>query len=393
MKPIKIKVKPEDFIVEEITDVPCVAYGAYGLYRLTKKNRNTVELLREVSSKLGISFADCSFGGRKDKYALTTQYVTFKGKKPLALKEKDYSLTWVGYLARPMGPDLIIGNNFKVVVRDLLPQEAFAALQQVKVSQKAGFVNYFDDQRFGSFYPDAGFLAQKLLKKQYNGALKIYLAHANPQESALQKAHKKFFFEHWRDWDTCLTHAKSEFEKNAFAFLCKNPTAFLNLLQKIPKDEMSLFFSAYQSYLFNEVLRRLVGVCAHKPLRVYKGIAGDYYFYDNLKESQSGYFETLTLATASAKAKMPESVSQDIYEEVLKENSIKPPLFNMRTLRQAFFKSTLRAALVKPSAFSCELFDDELYKNKQKLLLTFTLPRGSYATMFLKRIFSSVINV
>ncbi|MDD5583718.1 MAG: hypothetical protein PHV55_01500 [Candidatus Omnitrophica bacterium] len=103
------------------------------------------------------------------------------------------------------------------------------------------------------------------------------------------------------------------------------------------------------------MLRRLAGICAQKPLRVYKGIAGDCYFYDHLKESQSGCFETLALATASAKAKMPESVSQGIYEEILKENSIKPPLFNLRTLRQAFLDRHCALPWLSPAHFQARL--------------------------------------
>jgi tRNA pseudouridine13 synthase len=390
MKPIKIKVKPEDFIVEEIADVPLIKHAAYGLYRLTKRNHNTVELLRQISLKTGIPFRNCSFGGRKDKYALTTQYVSFKSTENLTLEEKDYSLTRVGYLNRPMGPDLISGNKFQIVVRDLSSEEASSAIREAQRGQQSSFANYFDDQRFGSFYPGVGFLAEKVLKKQYNGALKIYLAHSQPKESALQKAHKKFFFEHWKDWNVCLAHAQGQFEKKAFVFLCKNPTAYLSLLQKIPKEEMSLFFSAYQSYLWNEVLRSVIGICAQKPLRVYKGIAGDYYFYDSIQELYAGYLEAFLLPTASAKAKMPQSFLEGIYKEVLQGQLIKPSMFNMRTLRQAFFKSTLRPAVVRPYEFSCAISNDELYQEKKKILFKFILARGSYATMFLKRVFSAV---
>jgi tRNA pseudouridine13 synthase len=63
-------------------------------------------------------------------------------------------------------------------------------------------------------------------------------------------------------------------------------------------------------------------------------------------------------------------------------------MFNKIKLRQAFFKSFARAALVKPKDLSFDFRDDEVYPGSKKLKLRFCLPRGSFATMLVKRIFS-----
>ena len=73
---IKIKVKPEDFIVEEIADISLTQTGDFCVYLLKKRGWNTVDVLKNLSRKLRLPSSDFSYGGKKDKYALTSQYIT-----------------------------------------------------------------------------------------------------------------------------------------------------------------------------------------------------------------------------------------------------------------------------------------------------------------------------
>ena len=54
--------------------------------------------------------------------------------------------------------------------------------------------------------------------------------------------------------------------------------------------------------------------------------------------------------------------------------------------RDSFFSKGERVALFRPGDFVHEFAADDLYPARQKLLLRFTLPRGSYATIVIKRI-------
>ena len=64
-------------------------------------------------------------------------------------------------------------------------------------------------------------------------------------------------------------------------------------------------------------------------------------------------------------------------------------MFNITKIRQAYFKTTQRSAVVVPKNTRTQTSDDDMYKSRQMLTLNFTLPRGSYATMLIKRIFSN----
>ncbi|KAA0242759.1 MAG: tRNA pseudouridine(13) synthase TruD [Candidatus Brocadia sp. AMX2] len=73
---IKVKVKPEDFIVEEVADLPLQKDGNFRVYLLRKRGWNTVDILKMLSRKFSIPHSYFSYGGKKDKYAFTSQYIT-----------------------------------------------------------------------------------------------------------------------------------------------------------------------------------------------------------------------------------------------------------------------------------------------------------------------------
>ena len=54
--------------------------------------------------------------------------------------------------------------------------------------------------------------------------------------------------------------------------------------------------------------------------------------------------------------------------------------------RDSFFSKGNRAAIVFPSAAECELAADERFSGRKKATLRFELPRGSYATILIRRI-------
>ncbi len=95
----------------------------------------------------------------------------------------------------------------------------------------------------------------------------------------LAKERKRKIFENWGNWSICLSLAKTKFEKFTFSYLIENPKDYLLPLQKITKEEMSMFFSAYQSFIWNETVKRLIkNLLPDKNLLYHKGITGDYIF-------------------------------------------------------------------------------------------------------------------
>lgn len=390
---MKIKVRPEDFVVEEVADVPVSTTGPYGVYLLSKRGWNTVDALKRLSRGAGVPFSAFSYGGKKDRHAVTTQHVTIKGCGFLRRGDPTsaaagYSLSFVGCSDRPMGPDRVRGNRFEIIVRSIEDRELHRAREVVPHVLTSGYPNYFDDQRFGSYDPRQGFIAEKIIREHFNGALKIYLTHVHPEDKAAEKDRKRFFFEHWGRWKLCRKKAATGLEETVFGYLAIEPKGFVPLLQRIPREEMSLFFSAYQSFLWNEVLRRVLAETLGGNLSLSRGVAGDYLFYRDLQGLPGEYLTSLSIPTPAAVMKMPDDRVRRLYSSLLEERHVTSSMFNVRSVRQAFFKSAERKAVVAPADFSAETGDDELYPGRRKLTLRFFLPRGSYATMLIKRLFS-----
>ena len=385
---LKIKVTPEDFVVEEIAALPLTKNGDFAVYRLTKRGLNTVELLDELSRTTGAAFPLFSYGGKKDRYGLTTQYISIKSPKRWAFREKKYSLQFAGTMQRPMGPDLIEGNKFQIAVRNLVTPELKQAVTELEAVTRFGYENYFDDQRFGSFDAGQGFFAEKVLKKQYSGALKIYLTSINPQDKKDEKERKRFLFEHWKEWHACLNRAKTAFEKKSFESLARKPNGFLEILKEISRENLSTFFSSYQSYLWNDMLRKYIASSAVGVKKRYPGKTGDYIFYAGIPEGEYERLQVLALPTPGTKPKFSDSISRGLYTQVLVQHGLKNSVFNSLKLRKAFFKSFLRNAIAIPQNLAWDIADDEFYRGKKKLTLGFTLSRGGFATMLIKRIFS-----
>lgn len=420
----KIKVKPEDFIVKELSSIEIEPNGVYAVFLLKKRGWNTVDVIKKISQKYKIPFEDISYGGKKDRHAVTEQFITIKntarniknlfsrfiskdklsgqfevaGKtqnsknliyQHIVIKEENYELKFLGFCKQPMDPKFIDGNLFKVTVRAISPRASEMIQSQVEKTKTFGFINYFDDQRFGSFDPKQGFIAEKIIKEHYNGALKIYLTHIYPEDKKEAKERKRYLFENWSNWKLCLDAAKTKFEKFAFNHLLDNPKDFLTVIRKIPREELSMFFSAYQAFLWNDVVRRLLcKILNSDNLLAHRGIAGQYIFFNEIDEKNYEYLKNLKIPTVSSKAQMPDKLTEEIYSSILESVGIRPSMFNLRKIRQAFFKSVERAVIVVPTSINYRIEDDELYDGRKKLIVGFMLPRGCYATMLIKRIFA-----
>ncbi len=379
-----IKSIPEDFIVEEKADLPLREKGSYRVYLLRKKNWNTLDLIHFLAKSLSLPSRKFSYGGKKDKHGLTSQFITIKDRRDYTRQGEDFSIESKGFMLRPMSPDLIKGNFFRVTTRNL---EDFETIERnIEEVETFGFPNFFDDQRFRSYSPEKGFFAEKILKQHWNDALQVYLTSISTNKKRKERERKDGIFKNWRDWKTCLSYAKYPVEKRIFRFLKDYPKDLARALDWIPEEEVSMLYSAFQSHLWNELLRRFVQQKA-KKLEEVKGIEGSYLFWRKLDKEAFLYLSDLELPTASAKMQFPDSPTQSLYEEILKEKELKYSSFRTKVLSKVYFKSFLRKAVIIPDDIKIiDKAEDELHATKKKMTLSFFLPRGSYATMLMKRL-------
>jgi len=380
---MKLKVKPEDFFVEEHITIPRKK-GEYGLYLLEKRGWNTIDVLRKVAKDYKIPIGYMAAAGRKDKYAVTKQYVTIKGVKNRLFESKSWQLLPVGTIDRPVGPDLIIKNNFCIVLRKLSQEEAEQIKRAVIKIKDCGLPNYYGDQRFGTYDARNGFVGEKIVKQQFKGAIKAFLCTIHPGDKRPAKERKRYFFDHFDEPKLCLKQAKTILEKRIFSFLLKEKN-YLKALSLIPSLELEFQLSMFQSYLWNLFLRELLLYLALEGYEI-RGRVNKYYFpYSLSKESKNYLFHEFP--TPGYGAKMPDQLTQKIYEKILIENNLKPSAFNFRKFRLHYIKTFPRRGIVFPENLKVSKLEaDELYPKYFKLILSFSLPAGSYATILIKNI-------
>jgi tRNA pseudouridine13 synthase len=385
---MKLKQHPEDFQVEELTDVVPSGGGPFALYRMEKRNRTTLDALQAIRRRWKIEPRRISYGGLKDRHAQTIQYFTiFHGPKR-NLKHHDVVVHYLGQGTAPYTSKDIRGNRFQITLRDVRSEEiapAQTALNEIRID---GVPNYFDDQRFGSVGDKGRFVARSLVLGRYEEALHFALAEPYPYDRALQKQEKVILRVHWRDWASCKALSPRGDARSVIDYLAGHPADFRGAVARLRPELLSLYLSAYQSYLWNGILARaLERLCRPEqlvPIQLRLSTLPMHYWLD---ETQRTHLRRLSLPLPSARLRLdPTDPRAPLIEAILTQEGIPLKELKIRAFREPFFAKGERSALCLPGSLSDEIGEDEHHPGRRKLVLSFELPRGSYATLIMKRI-------
>lgn len=377
---MRLKHHPEDFVVREAVDLRIRREpGPYQIYLLEKEGWNTVDALLRISKAAGVPYTRFAYGGKKDRHAVTTQYVSVEGeRRDLSQKAKGYKFTRMGWSKEPMGPSHILHNAFQLTIRELKPEEASQMAARARELQ--AIPNWFDDQRFGNMDKERGFVVEKLVQGRGEEALNLALTTIWPEEATDAKERKRAIREAWGDWHRCLELAETAFERRCFEGLLADPASFKKQLVTSHGELIGMWISTYQSFLWNEILRRwLVGqdlVGALAP-----GVAGELCYLP-----PGAQVDLRTIIPMPGKGmRFPVAETGLILEEILRERRLRPAALEQEVLPGYYIKAFPREAFIKPEGLHVGPPEpDEYYPGKQKLALRFILPRGAYATNFIK---------
>ncbi|MCS7046648.1 MAG: tRNA pseudouridine(13) synthase TruD, partial [Gemmataceae bacterium] len=110
-----------------------------------------------------------------------------------------------------------------------------------------------------------------------------------------------------------------------------------------------------------------------------------------LDDSQSRAVKDLRLPLLSARLRLADAdPHKPLVERLLAEEGVSLAQFHLKGLRQLFFSKGERAAWCLPDQLHWETATDETRPGQLRLTLRFDLPRGSYATLLVKRIAAQV---
>ena len=109
-------------------------------------------------------------------------------------------------------------------------------------------------------------------------------------------------------------------------------------------------------------------------------------FFTGLQAEAGERLREAQLPLPSARLHLDEGPLLTLITEVLAEFGLELRQLRVKYPRDSFFSKGQRAAAVAVDNLNAEPAVDELYPGRKKLSLTFDLPRGSYATILVKRL-------
>jgi len=383
---MKLKRLPKDFEVEEqIELIP--RGGPFALYRLSKQGLGTPEAIDAVLAHWNLSRSQVAYAGLKDRHARTVQFFTIKGGPGRGFRQENLELTYVGQVGRPIHARDIVANRFAIVMRDLTGEELTAATAALAEIAASGLPNYFDDQRFGSLGESGEFIARPWCLGDYERAVWLALAEPNVHDRPDEREQKRILRDCWGDWPKCKALLARSHRRSIVTYLADKPGDFRRAIALIRQDMRSIWLAAFQSHLWNLIAAHLMRqVCPPGQLVTQTIGRRELPFFLNLDEAQRDELSKAILPLPSARLHLNESPLAPLYDQVLAAEGIELRQIRVKYPRDTFFSKGERPLIFRPGELSQVAAEDELYPRREKLTLRFTLPRGSYATILVKRV-------
>ena len=380
-----IKQTPQDFIVDEIFDLEIFKdkdedrKQPYYYFKLTKTNYNQLRALQIIANTFNTSKKLVHFAGTKDKVGITSQLVSVYGineeiyEKNLEYfnSQEDLHLELLGKFKSRINLGDNLGNKFSITVRDIEQQDFEIAKKNIKKIEKGGVLNFFDEQRFG-YANNSHIVGKYILKNEVENAVyEILTSLPTKTQSELLTTFVNFIKSNWqqiKEQNIEIINQAIELapnyldnEKQMLNHLTKHKNDFPGSFRKIHKKLRTLYINAYQSYIFNETILQLDKNNNLDKYEQLSLISNDIQLDENIKPIVDNLLEKDNLTLDNFKlASMPEL---KIYSDIRKVKNF-PKNIKLNNLEQ-----------------------DELNENKFKVLITFDLDSGEYATNVIKQIF------
>jgi tRNA pseudouridine13 synthase len=369
----KLKARPEDFIVEEISsdgaifqldkEVKREGDGRFTHFILQKTDWSTSSAILEIAKRLHSGHKSFSYAGSKDKVAITTQLVSAYGipkEKVLSLRIKDIKINGAWYAQDKVQLGHLLGNRFTI-----RPEGADLDEDKIKSirSELSGkFPNYFGEQRFGSTRRNTHLIGVEILKNNLEGACSIFLCGTGGESNDLAREARQSL-ESTQDYTAALKDFPKHLrlERKMISHLASRPGDYAGALKAIPRTTQLLFIHAVQSMLFNQALSD----------RVRDGIEleeGEFFCAEKGGFPDTGSAEAQGWICAKLIGYSSPLNSRE--KELLAQYGISKEDFRVKHFPEIASKGTYRTLLAPLKDFN---YADGIFR--------FSLPSGSYATV------------
>ena len=223
----RTKTVPEDFVVSEILMddskrlILKKGSGGYPLYLLCKWNAGTIEARERTQWTTGIPMNTL---GLKDKRALTYQFLSGRKKAeapPELVEEASFKAMLVAETVRPLKKIDLLGNFFRIRIHSLGGNPSDVS-EIGSLLDSCQLPNFFGSQRFGRDKPNQK-VGEAIVRRRFSEAAKILLEKEISEAEAILE------------------------------------------LRKVPLTLRRLLVQSYQSYLYNRMLSKVLGMGGPLP--------------------------------------------------------------------------------------------------------------------------------
>jgi len=253
--------------------------------------------------------------------------------------------------------------------------------------EQQGLPNYFGPQRFGN-RGDSHWVGRAFLMRDSRSAVRRILGHPCVTEYNPDVVAARHLFMQFR-WREALERFPGSFreERKLLIYLLRVGEKYKGAAKLIHHGLMRLYFSAFQSYLFNTVLDERMSASAGDPGRTFAGDVaclhdnGANFSIEDLEVEQERLekFEiSPTGPMFGAKMLIPGGWAGELESAVLDRQGLSHKDFHH--LQQVWRMKGLRRSLRVPVTGLSWSVDEE------GMVIEFFLPKGSFATTLLREL-------
>lgn len=260
--PGRIKLRDDDFIVDEIPLYEPQGDGEHLYLRVQKKGLAHTELVEILRRHFGVKEEAIGAAGMKDRVALTSQCLSIhlpgRGGPPseaaAALEHPKIQVMWADWHVNKLRRGHLAGNRFSIRIRDLDPLQAPVVWRGIRELERRGVPNHYGTQRFG-YRRNTHRLGALLLRQAWQELLEEVLGSRGSWSPTHQRAAREAFDR--GDLKAALSGwgRRDVAESNMLRALIKgaDPQA---AVRTVSRHMRSFWVSALQSAIFNDLLEQ-----------------------------------------------------------------------------------------------------------------------------------------
>ncbi|NRA75281.1 MAG: tRNA pseudouridine(13) synthase TruD [Planctomycetes bacterium] len=386
-----IRERWEDFKVTEIPlYTPCGA-GEHLYITIEKSNRTTIQARDHIARVMGVRPDSIGFAGFKDKRAIAVQ--TFSIPLLSDAQVASIDAPWIRVVGLQRHKNKIRtghleGNRFEIRIRQVEPQAIDDAKLVVDELARNGMPNFYGPQRFG-IHGDGARIGSCLLRRQVAEVVDLLLS---PREGVEEDYREAYAAGDIEQAMRQLPPGRNA-ESGLLSSLRTHPGNQRAAIRRIPGPLRRMYYSAYQAELFNWVLMERLerspdafrvpwpgDVCQLEGSRSRFHVDLDEAAIAREKERALQGDISPTGPIFGRKMNLPTGEAGRIESAVLLAEGLRPEswLSHVRGLKLDGTRRSLRILVRDPEVI--------WEQSEQALVLSFTLPAGSFATVLLEQV-------